>query len=283
MQEALEEVIQFYKDNDIEIKTPIKIQKSEERIYALMELSYKTRNRYIENEEILDKEWAYRGLTKFLHINPPNKKIRELIKKNIIHSDTQPEESPAILIYDNELEELLSKNENPEKKLKTIFTHELWHIIEHEEQSKYDLISEGTATYAMYVYAQDTSMLDNIIDKKILYTTWHLKYEYAAAIVKKHLNGSTNLKKMLDNNIRREINEDYKQKTSALFDNVLRNEMFNNPLIFLTCINELFEQTQNSHPTKLSESIIFDSLNRREQQRVIEIYTFIQKKIDKMK
>lgn len=282
MKEALEEVIQFYKDKGIEVTTPIIIRKSNTQLHSEVQITMNRISNFIYEEELIDIKLRYEAIANFLNIHIPKDKLLTLAETQLNNApdNIRQDELEAIIQYDDRLERRMEESNDANKLLKSIFSHEVWHLIETEAKTAYNMIEEGTATYAMHVHDNNLNELDNILNRKTLKNATELAYFYSAALVKKHMKGSTDLKEILNNELRKKINHDYRKKVIYFSKSILQQEMLGRPELFIEYINGLMDTDDPKNiPQDLEKSEIFNILNSKDKQYIIDLYTSLSKRI----
>lgn len=269
--ETIDEVKKYYEKEGIQIRS--KITTKEEETDCVMKVKYNTKET-IEN--ITDTIFSYKIMSDFLEINIPIQKIiaNKINSSRKIHNKQTIND--AIIIYNKNIINILKKQE---EKLKTVVAHELWHIIEHESGYPYSIISEGTATYAMRVYEKTENKLKNIIINNSLN---QLKYNYCASIIYDYLNGSRDLKKLLEKKHRLKIKEIYKKEVLKNIPVILKNKLINDPLGFRAYIDEMLN-LKDHNLNNIYTNNIFRELDGDDKEKIIKIYAYLEKKINKIK
>lgn len=144
------------------------------------------------------------------------------IQKRIIGDVRFPkelEEDSDILVFRPFVDNCKTKEEGDE-----VLAHEVWHLIEKEKDilKKHPFIIEGTTTYAMKKFS-GTEFEDLEVSVEDFFMNM---YEGAASLVKYHVEGSKNpYKKMLDNNLRKTIQEELLSKVKPIIRNMVKRTL----------------------------------------------------------
>ncbi|GIU68877.1 MAG: hypothetical protein KatS3mg002_0113 [Candidatus Woesearchaeota archaeon] len=278
---AIDELVEFYRKKQIDIRTPVTLK--EESIDGIMIIETTTQEKGITPQEIINISFGYELIINYLGIKVPKEEIINNIIKNKKIIKGQRTIKKAEITYDEKLIKLLNKVKDPQKHFKIILSHELWHLIEHENNIYDILINEGTATYAMAVYGKYSKNLDKYLSLEFS-NFKNMRYEYCAALVKKNLNSSKDIKQMLDSEIRKKITLEYKKELQTHAHKIFYNEMQREPWTFKEYLNKLFNiKSDQEYVSELRKSELYNTLKSEDKEKILRIYEITHKIIDKKK